>query len=263
MNIGPLQGILIYLTSESLWEKNGFDPNQNSVRFRVKTKLFFTKTKEVVVRKETLAKIADYVFWTQMVAAVLFGVRQVSKMTVSVEGLTITSFACNLTFCILNLVLALRAHKVQPSKETSRAKWIYITGIFNYSALVMMMVMVAPRLWDYRDTITMGVVLIGAALVLIRFNFQVAQPMVRGWLALALKGLPQIILAWKVWTDGGDGLDPVMVVVFHYLTLSRLFQIWIIVREAGWDKNRIALATSEIGNELTWCLVTIAWLVHL
>lgn len=214
------------------------------------------------MKQQHLSRVADIVFWTQMLAAVAFAVAQVIKMTISVEGLTLTVFLFNLVFCILNLVLAMRAHQVQASKETRRARWIYVMGTITYLSFIAAMFLSAETLWDRRDTITATAVAIGAAAVLIRFRFQVALPMVRGWLALTMKATPQLILAWKVWSVGGGGLSAVMVVMFHYLTLSRLFQIWLIVREAGWDKNRIALAVSETGNELSWGLVTAAWLIR-
>jgi hypothetical protein len=31
------------------------------------------------------------------------------------------------------------------------------------------------------------------------------------------------------------------------------------IREAGWDRNRLAAALSEMANEATWLLVTAAW----
>jgi len=213
------------------------------------------------VKKVTLSRVADVIFWTQMAAAIIFGVAQVIRMTSSVEGLTLTVFIFNLTFTALNLVLALRAHQEQASRETKRARWIYVMGTITYSSFIAVMLFKADTLWDQRDTIAATAVFIGASIVLIRYRFKIAKPMVRGWLALAMKSIPQLILAWKVWNVGGAGLSPTMVVIFHYLTLSRLFQITIIVREAGWDKNRVALAVSETGNELSWIIVTIAWLI--
>jgi hypothetical protein len=215
------------------------------------------------VNKVNISRVANVVFWTQMAAAIIFAVAQVIRMMSSVEGLTITVFLFNLTFVILNLALAVRADQVQASRETKRAKWVYVIGTITYFMFIFVMIAKAETLWDKRDTIASTAVLIGVSIVLIRFRFQVALPMVCGWLALAMKAIPQLILAWKVWHVGGAGLSPIMMVMFHYLTLSRIFQISLIVKEAGWDKNRIALAVSEIGNELSWVIVTAVWLIRL
>jgi hypothetical protein len=172
-----------------------------------------------------------------------------------------SSFLCNFAFAALNLALAVRAHQAQPSIETLRARAIYVIGTATYVVFVGIMVAVAETLWDRRDDATVAIVGLGLIAVLAIYRRDYGNPFVRGWLALAMKALPQVVLAWKILVVGGNGLSLVMVVMFHYLTLSRIFQVWLAIREAGWDRNRRAMALSEIGNEATWCLVTAAWLI--
>ncbi len=43
--------------------------------------------------------------------------------------------------------------------------------------------------------------------------------------------------------------------------ITRLGQLLFAIREAGWDRNRQGAALSELANETTWLLVTLAWLV--
>jgi hypothetical protein len=52
-----------------------------------------------------------------------------------------------------------------------------------------------------------------------------------------------------------------MLLAGHIGIMTRLGQLWYAIREAGWDRNRQGAVLSEIANEVTWILVTVAWLV--
>jgi hypothetical protein len=44
--------------------------------------------------------------------------------------------------------------------------------------------------------------------------------------------------------------------------LIRLALLGFAITEAGWDRNRKGAAMSESANEITWLLVTLAWLIR-
>jgi hypothetical protein len=50
-----------------------------------------------------------------------------------------------------------------------------------------------------------------------------------------------------------------MLLAGHIGITTRLGQLMFAIREAGWDRNRLAAALSELANEATWLLVTAAW----
>ena len=52
-----------------------------------------------------------------------------------------------------------------------------------------------------------------------------------------------------------------MLLTGHIGIMTRLGQLWFAIREAGWDRNRLGVVLSETANEVTWILVTVAWLV--
>jgi hypothetical protein len=81
----------------------------------------------------------------------------------------------------------------------------------------------------------------------------------RGWLAVSFKAVPQIVLAWSISIHGGAGLALGAVVSGHITILSRLAQLSMAIREAGWDQNRVGSFISEVPNELSWIAVTLAW----
>ena len=60
--------------------------------------------------------------------------------------------------------------------------------------------------------------------------------------------------------EGGDGISAVAVWAANATALIRIGQLGIAVREAGWDRARKGLALSEATSELTWIIVTVAWL---
>ena len=72
--------------------------------------------------------------------------------------------------------------------------------------------------------------------------------------------MPQLLLAWKFLAEGASGTPLTSVIVGHATILIRLGQIYFMVREAGFDRNRVWLAVSEVSNEVSWIVATAAWL---
>jgi hypothetical protein len=126
------------------------------------------------------------------------------------------------------------------------------------------MLWTAQDLWDAKDTVTSLVVGAGLALVWLwawRRHLGLADPMVHAGFAVCFIGLPQLTLAYKIFTVGGAGMAGLMLLAGHIGICTRLGQLWFTIREAGWDRPRKAAAVGELANEITWLLVTLAWLV--
>jgi hypothetical protein len=87
----------------------------------------------------------------------------------------------------------------------------------------------------------------------------IADPLVRGWLAVFFKGTPQLTLAWHILQNGGEGLAPFAILSGHITINLRIGQLVFALREAGWDRNRLGSALSEVANELSWVVTTVAW----
>ena len=41
----------------------------------------------------------------------------------------------------------------------------------------------------------------------------------------------------------------------------RLVQVWLSIREAGWDRNRLGIAIGEAANEASWIVATLVWVM--
>jgi len=117
--------------------------------------------------------------------------------------------------------------------------------------------------WSSRDTLSMVAVSLGVVSTLLvaqRKDLSIRDPMVKGYLAVLFKGVPQLILAYEIMLWGGQGVATLAIISGHATIISRLGQLWFSIKEAGWDRNRIGSAISEIANEGSWIIVTIVWL---
>jgi hypothetical protein len=119
-------------------------------------------------------------------------------------------------------------------------------------------------MWDGKDTFTAAMVAGGVLLTLAWGKIKhltFTDPLVSGFLAVCFIGLPQLTLAYKIFTEGGAGMAGAMLLAGHIGIMTRLGQLCFAIREAGWDRNRQGAVLSETANEVTWILVTVAWLL--
>lgn len=205
----------------------------------------------------------DLIFWFLLICAIIFGVSQFVRMLSSTQGVSTSAYLFTWISVSLNAYLALKAHKAQKSTMTFQVVGIQVLGVAIYAAFIGVVVIKGNNVWDNKDYLTTLLVifgLTGTLLIAGRQHLSWRDPLVRGYLSLFFKAVPQFVMAYKVYTIGGAGLSGVMMVTFHILTLTRIIQVAITVREAGWDRNRRGLLISESGNEISWLFVTAAWL---
>lgn len=202
-----------------------------------------------------------FLFYFQLVVGVIFGASQIVHMiNNSTQGLSLSMFIFAFLFVSINLTLGIGAHKVQASAVTKQILIILIIGVVIYFLFSLILALKAEVIWDFNDTITTILVILFSALNFAYSRFQkikIFDPIIKGNYSLIFKSIPQLFLAYKISQNGGSGLDVIMIISFHALTLARIFQIFQSILEAGWDRNRIGLAVSEVGNEITWIIVTV------
>ena len=210
-------------------------------------------------------KLAEGMFWFQIIGAAIFAFGQGVKMLTSTQGVSTAMFAASEIFCIVLLILAVAARRVSPTRITNQTMMIYITGLSIYSGLLAIMLVKGQSRWDAKDWLTSYLVVAGLVLLSMIARKQMlpfTDPMIKGGFALIMKAIPQLIMAVKIWQVGGAGIATTFVVMFHLLTCSRILQVYLAVREIGWDRNLKGILLSESGNELSWCIVTLAWLMR-
>lgn len=208
--------------------------------------------------------IGDVFFYVQIFSALGFGVTQGILMMTTTEGVSVTWLLFWGVFLLINLSLSIRAHQVQPSRITRQTVVTY--AIWTIMILLDTAIYAAQDsvIWSAVDTWTAAIALTGIGVTVVigsRRKLAVTDPLVRGYLAVFFKGVPQLTLAYNIVVVGGSGVSVFGILTGHITICSRLGQILMSLREAGWDRNRRGSAISEIANEGSWIVVTIAWFV--
>jgi hypothetical protein len=206
---------------------------------------------------------ADAFFVLQIILALISGGSQFLRLLTTSQGVNLSWLASWLTFLVINLTLTIRAHRIQPSRVTLQTVITYAVWTTAIAACLLVMLAKGTEIWDIKDTLTTGVVVLAVLLTWLearRRGLKMTDPLVGGFLAVWFIGLPQVTLAYKIFIVGGQGLAGGMLLAGHIGIMTRLGQLGFAIREAGWDRNRQGAALGEIANEATWLLVTLAWL---
>jgi hypothetical protein len=208
--------------------------------------------------------VADALFAVQIGCALLFGFTQTRRMLETTQGVSLTWFLFWAMFLAINLLLAVKAHRILPSRVTRQTVATYATWSGVLAVALAVLLWRALGEWHVVDTVNVVLSGCGIALTLAvgrRRGLGVTDPMVRGWLAVFFKATPQLTLAWHLTRVGGAGLAPFAVLAGHLTIGIRLGQLYYSLQEAGWDRNRTGSAVSELANELSWIVTTIVWLL--
>lgn len=206
--------------------------------------------------------LGDGLLLVQLLCTGVFGGSQFIRMQHSVQGVGVMWFLFWEIFLLLNLVLAVKAHRAQPSRVTAQTIISYAAWTAVITMDLALIILRHTSTYDRHETATL---MLGITCILLTVAWSeckdlgVRDPMVRGWMAVSCKAVPQVVLACKLWSEGSAGMAGAAILTGHITVLTRLCQLGLSLREAGWDRNRRALVLAESANELTWCLVTAAW----
>lgn len=209
--------------------------------------------------------MANALMVVQIICTLVFGGSQAVQLLGTTQGVSPTWYVSWLVFLMANLAIEMHAHHKSPSKNTHRIIISYL--LWTAMVLLDLAVIVWRGIarWSDYDSITTALVLVGVITTLFVSTFfkrGVFDPIVHGLFATFFKTIPQSILAAKIFMDGRGELAGLAIIVGHITVLTRLGQHAYVIREAGWERNRVGSAISEIGNWLSWLLVTLAWLAR-
>lgn len=209
--------------------------------------------------------VADLFFVTQVVAAVVSGVAQFVRLLGTTQGVGVSWYAFWDGFLVINLGLAIHADRAQPSRITRQTVATYAVWLVMVTAQIGAMAWGRNGVWDGRDTLTALLAFAGIIAVsgwAADRGIGLLDPYARGGYALCFRVVPQLMLAWRLGVEGNGGFPGLSVVMGHLAILTRIGQVAFSIREAGWDRNRTGSAIAEVGNEVSWCAITVAWLLH-
>jgi len=208
--------------------------------------------------------LGDCVFLIQIGTAVVIGITQFLRLLETTEGQLLSRFFVVEVFFILHLLLALAAHRAQPSRVTIQTIWTYVAwlGTFGLSALGIFL-SAGGYMWSLRDTVTVLIAIVGACVVFLGmrvWKIPLSDPMPKGVLAIFYKILPQFVLAFEIMLNGAAGIPGATIVAGNVSPVVRVVQVWFSVRESGWsERNRRWLFVSEVLATIGWATVSIAW----
>jgi hypothetical protein len=126
------------------------------------------------------------------------------------------------------------------------------------------MLIKGTHVWRAADTNTALIVAVGLVVVILwsyHKSHGFSDPLVYSFFGVLFIGVPPITLACTIFKEGGHGLAGAAVLSGNVSILIRLALLGFTLAEAGWDRNRKGAAMSEFANEMSWLLVTLAWLI--
>ncbi|OUU75898.1 MAG: hypothetical protein CBC29_00925 [Methylococcaceae bacterium TMED69] len=215
----------------------------------------------MIIKKDEL--FGDILFVIQLFAAICFCGAQIYVFTTNIEGASITWVLFWLGFVFINLVLSIQAFfdaKDRIIKQT----------VINYAAWTVSITITFSVLlwqgakWSAVDSITSTIVGIGfVSLLIYKFKkkLNIYNPRLKSGTAILLKAVPQLMLAYNIILFGGSGIATYTIIIGHIMINLRIFQVSLSARVVGWDENRKSIVFGELGNELSWIVATIAWII--
>lgn len=211
----------------------------------------------------TKKNFGDVMFVVQLLLAVVLCGTQLVRAFETTQGVSLSMQIILEGFLFLHFKLALGAHEAAPSRITYQTLIVYtVYGVLT-AGLIAVLLTREDYHWGPNDNQTMWVAGIGA-MVIVSGVWVLGRPMTdpipKSFLAINFKAMPQVMMAWKIASEGGAGIHGAAVLVGNISILIRITQISLMIKEAGWEKNRTWLLVSEALNEMSWLAVTGAWL---
>ena len=168
-------------------------------------------------------------------------------------------------FVMMNLGLAIGASRKVTDRVIKQAvanyfTWTLVIGLAFFTLLMQ------GASWNSIDSLTSiitGIGIFGLIVYARTSGLEIFDPIIRGGFALLFKFVPQMTLAVNIWRYGGSGIALYTIWVGHFIISMRIGQIWISARKTNWDRHRIGVVIGELGNEVSWIVVTIVWLLVL
>ncbi len=201
-----------------------------------------------------------FLFCFQLVMIFAYTIPQVLNIiSGKTKGLTLVLYGGFMIYITVNLILSIDAYRVDRTK--GRRYLIFIYSLWVLAIGSMFVSGVSKITWREEDTLISIVIIFLSLMTLVYFK-GVKDPFSKGFLAVWFKSFPQLWLAYTMLSVGtGIGLHPVNVVAAHCTSIPRLYHVFIVGREGGWDREARGLMLSEASNVFTWSIVTIVWII--
>jgi len=201
---------------------------------------------------------AHILFWFQVLMAWVYMVPQVKNLIEGkTAGLTLAMWVIFIGYLVISLSLSVMAWREK--KETLRLYTVVIFAQWTVFISALFLLAVPTVVWNPGDTAVCLAVL-GLSVLTIVITKSLKDPMTRGWLAVWCKGVPQLWMAYFMWSSGhADWLPGLSLLATDATCLPRLIQVYLQGRRGGWDRATKALFLGEFSNVASWSVVNIVW----
>jgi len=202
---------------------------------------------------------ASLLFWFQVIMAWAYMIPQVSQiLRGKTGGLTLAMWVIFMGYLFVSLSLAVLAW--QEKKEKIRLYTVIIFAQWAVFIVALFALSVSSVYWSPGDTAVCIVVVIFSVITVFRNGLK--SPMTRGWLSVWCKGVPQLWMAYVMWSShSAEWLPPLSLLATNATAIPRLIQVYLQGKHGGWDQATRALMLGEVANVGTWLIVTLVWLI--
>ncbi len=207
----------------------------------------------------------DLLFGAQLVTVITFFATRIDRAFETVAGVNLAEQLSINLFCVINLSLAIGAHRNVRSRLSGQIVWANLIGTI-LTAVFCAVVVYNHYRWSTNDTVTAALSLLGMLLVIgvsRLHRLPMIDPVVRGWLGVACKAVPHALFGVKICQEGSAGMPLMAIITGHLMILSRLAQVAFAVhQEKQWNRNRIGALIGDGAGEIAWIAATVAWILY-
>lgn len=202
---------------------------------------------------------AFMLFLFQVIMAWIYMVPQVTQiLRGKTGGLTLAMWLIFMGYLFVSLSLAMLAWREK--KEKIRLYTVIIFAQWSIFILVLFLMCVKSVRWSSGDTVVCISVFMLSMITVLRNGIK--DPVTRGWLAVWCKGVPQLWMAYTMWSvHNAEWLPALSLLASNATALPRLIQVYLQGKRGGWDKPTKALMLGETANVTTWLVVNLVWVI--
>ncbi len=203
----------------------------------------------------------DLLFGLQVILSWMFTIPLIGKAFAHHGTITWPMFC--LIYVLINLFLAIGAYTDKPSRKLWHVMMLYINFTILWFAFLLTCLFRVS--WSLEDSEVTVFVLMGIFSILFlrkkeSFVQTILDPVTRGWLSFGIKSTLQVYVGYMIVSTKNNTMLPLTgLIAGHITVLMRTAEVYLAARKSGWQLNNKSLFWSELGNEFTWCLTTLAW----
>ncbi len=207
-------------------------------------------------------RLTDLMAVFGFVSAFVWCGAQILRAYTTLEGASLAQYISFVLSFALGFSLALSSRKENPGRIINQQLWLF--GAWTVCGLVLLSVVATlDYRWTRGDTVSSLITAVGVVFTAVwatKRGLGIKSPMIRAWLSIFLKPVPQFLLVHKVFVEGGAGITVIAIVIGNVSIAMRLIPLIISAKTEGADKNKKWLIIAETTNQISWLAVTAVWL---